>query len=370
MAKHVLIAGAGPVGLAGALELHRRGFAVRIIDAGQGPSEQSKAIAVNPRTLALMEPCGATERLLAAGRRLKGANLYFGGKQAASLDSDVLERRYDFILGLPQSETERIFIALLAERGIEVEWGVALEHVLDHSGPVQARLSGAGIRPQVLADYLLGADGAHSTVRKRLNIAFPGKTYENEFSLADVRVDGPYDLDRLHLMERDGALFALIPVEEDIVRFICDRDDVLERAPQDIEQKEVVWQSTFQISQRRAEAFRRGNVFLAGDAAHIHSPAGGRGMNLGIEDVCWLAWLLKRGEAGRYQELRKPVAEDVLALTDRITRTAVSPSVFARLMRRRLLPLALKFETVQRAMMTRIAGLDTPEPEWLDEDER
>lgn len=363
MTKRILIAGAGPVGLTAALEFNRRGHTVRIVDKGAGPSDESRALAINPRTLDILAPSGATERLLAAGRKLRAANLSFSPGHRVRFDLTALPHRFNFMLGLPQSRTERILIDLLAERGVAVEWKTPLETVERSDAPVAAAIADEGLSDGW--DLLIAADGAHSTVRRSLGIGFPGHKLEREWGLADVRVGMPYPFDELMVMAREGRLLAMIPVEDDIVRFISDQRDVLGLIPDEFVQKDILWQSAFAINERRAEPLSKGDVFLIGDAAHIHSPAGGRGMNLGIEDAGWLAWLFDQGETGRYQALREPVIDGVLDLTSRITAFASPRSPLVRIARNTLVPLLARFRPARNFMLKRVAGLESPDPPWL-----
>lgn len=363
MTKRILIAGAGPVGLTAALEFSRRGHSVRIIDKGAGPSDESRALAVNPRMLQILEPSGASERLLAEGRKLTAANLSFTPGWFVRLDLTALPHAFNFMLGLPQSRTERILIELLAERGVAVEWNTALETIDTTDAPIAVTITGEGASDGW--DLLVGADGAHSTVRRSLGIDFPGRSLESRWGLADVRVDMPYAFDELMVMSRGDRLLAMIPVESDVVRFISDQTDVLGLIPDEFVQKDVLWQSAFAINERRAEQLSKGDVFLVGDAAHIHSPAGGRGMNLGIEDAGWLAWLFDQGATDRYQQLRLPVIEGVLGLTSRITALASPRSGWIRAARDLFVPILAGFPPARRFMLKRIAGLESPDPPWL-----
>jgi 2-polyprenyl-6-methoxyphenol hydroxylase-like FAD-dependent oxidoreductase len=171
---------------------------------------------------------------------------------------------------------------------------------------------------------LIGADGAHSTVRKGLGIGFGGESFPGEWGLADVVLaDWPFPFDRPVITLDRHHICAFIPMAEGFGRFVSNDADVLDRLPPDAKVKSVVWQSTFRISFRQVSTYQQDNAFLAGDAAHIHSPVGARGMNLGIEDACWLAWLMAEGRTQEYTALRWPAGRTVLDFTEQQTRQIV-----------------------------------------------
>lgn len=363
----ILIVGAGPVGLSAALELARRGFAPRIIDNDGEPTPESRALGVNARTLELLEPSGATERLLAHGHRVEGVVLRMGSQVLARVSTSDMPHRFNFILSLPQSDTERLLIEALAERGIAVGWHTRLQS-LGRDGPGFAcQLERDGISTTVQAATLIGADGAHSTVRKGLGIGFDGESIPGEWGLADVELaDWPFPFNRAVITLGHDQISAFIPIGEGFGRLISNHADVLDRLPPGARVKSVVWQSTFRISFRQVSTYQRGNAFLAGDAAHIHSPVGARGMNLGIEDACWLAWLMAEGRERDYTALRWPVGRTVLDLTEQQTRLITSRGAWAGILRRYLGPAILKVPAIRRRLLSRVAGLDTPKAPWLD----
>jgi 2-polyprenyl-6-methoxyphenol hydroxylase-like FAD-dependent oxidoreductase len=356
------IAGGGPVGLTAAIELARRGIEPRIVDPDPAPSPESRALAVNTRTLELMEPSGVTERLLAAGIKVKRVVIRRGTKIIAALDLSKIPHRFNFLLVLAQSDTEAILTQRLAEMGAGLERNVALTGFTP-GAKVKIGLSN-GLK--VDADFLIGADGAHSTVRKKLGLGFQGETIPELFGLADIELAGwPFPFDTAVLTILDTHLAPFIPMREGLGRFISTRGDCLNSLPPDAKPQRVLWETDFRISYRQAEAYQKDNVFLAGDAAHIHSPVGGRGMNLGMEDACWLAWLIEQGRADEYTSLRHPVGADVLRYTYRFTNLAKSRGYLRDLVLAVGMPALAALPALQQRMFRMLTALDTPAAPWL-----
>ncbi len=363
MPSSVLIAGGGPVGLSTAIELARRGFAPRIIDPDLAVSPQSRALAINPRTLDLLEPSGVTEALLAAGHRINGAIIRYGTTPLFTLNIGLAQHRFNFLLCLPQSQTEQILETALQDRGIRVERGLALHSFRADASKVHLNLSDATTQD---ADILVGADGAHSTVRKGLGFGFPGESPPLVFGLADVELDAwpfPWDMGVATIRKDHAVVF--LPMRQGFGRFISTHPGTLSLLPPEARVGKTVWETDFHISYRQVQSYQQGRVFLAGDAAHIHSPVGGRGMNLGIEDACWLAWLLEQGRSSEYSALRHPVGARVLKLTARPTNLISSTGVVANVLRRWIVPGVLGTEWAQRRLLPGLLALDTPAAPWL-----
>lgn len=363
-ARPTLIVGAGPVGLAAALELDRRGQAVRLIDRAAQLPPESRAIGINPRSLDILEASGASERILAEGLRINRVRLLSRGRTLGLIDFGRLPHRFPFMTALPQRRTQAILEALLAERGIAVERAVAFEGFAEHPGEIRCRLSGPGGGEDAAVPRLIGCDGAHSAVRKAAGIAFEGRAYEHDWTLMDAEAEWPFPPDEaVFAFSEAGSLFA-IPLERGAWRLVRNGPDPAALAPMGARIGRVLWQSAFRISHRLAARFRQGAVLVAGDAAHIHSPAGARGMNGGIEDAATLAWLIARGEEGRYDALRRPAARRVLAQVDRQTRQADAAAWLLPIrewLARGLLPLA----PVQAIAARFITALDSAPPPWL-----
>ena len=366
--RDILVVGAGPVGLAVALELARRGFSPRLVDDGEGPTPlaESRALGINARTLTLLSPSGVADRILAEAQDIAHFRVRSRTRLLAEVDTHVIDGRFSAICGLSQGATERILLSALAGYGIVPEWqtrvsvtapdgirpGVQLRH---HDGTEEA----------LSVDILIGADGAHSAVRKAIGLSFPGHALEAHFYLADFRYGQPVDSHFAEISLYDPGMIGRLPVSADTLRFISTLPDFERRIVHPDAILEKTWSSQFQIHFRHVAAMSKGNVFLAGDAAHIHSPAGARGMNLGIEDACWLAYLISEGRERDYSDLRMPAVRQVLKQTRRLTRLVTMQQPLATALRDRLVPLLFRVPAVRRLLLRSIAGYDTAKPPWI-----
>jgi 2-polyprenyl-6-methoxyphenol hydroxylase-like FAD-dependent oxidoreductase len=380
-----LVVGAGPVGLTMANELARHGVHCRIIDRASERLPTSRALAIFPRTLEVFETMGVSGRFLAEGRRLHGLLLHHRQEQIAKIDFASVVSPFPFALGLPQAETERLLSEHLAGSGVKVERGVELTGLTQTSEAVRAVLRQPdGAEEIVETPWLIGCDGAHSTTRHALGMEFAGTQYDESFILADVQLESNLDADRVHLFLGDDGVLGIIPFAQNRWRIVANIPPQLRyetlpdvtltevqelvdcRAAQGFRVSDPVWLSRFHISHRKVQQFRQLRVFLAGDAAHIHSPAGGQGMNTGIQDAFNLAWklaLVLRGNApaqllASYHLEREPVARDVLNLTDRITRVATMRNSIAQSVRDFLLPRVSGIDFVGDRIADRLAELN------------
>jgi 2-polyprenyl-6-methoxyphenol hydroxylase-like FAD-dependent oxidoreductase len=354
--SNVLVVGAGPVGLTMAAELARHGCRCRIIDRLAAPSGYCKAIGVTPRTLEVWEDMGVARPMIDAGVWLTGLRMIVPGQPVRDAMRDFSDLPYGE-LGIPQYQTERILTEHLARLGIAVERGVALSNVRDDGKRVSAELTRADGRTETAEfRFVVGCDGAHSVVRHAAGIGFPGDAFPMEFMLGDVMVDWdvPRGLAVFAIEPHDDAppdfvvvipqperqryrISMLAPPEPDALGgdehgIMADRpgpsldelqavtDTLLPGKPR---LADLRWSSRFRISMRIADKYRAGNLFIAGDAAHIHPPTGGQGMNTGIQDAYNLAWkmaLVLRGAADEalldsYEAERRPVGVDVVERT-------------------------------------------------------
>jgi 2-polyprenyl-6-methoxyphenol hydroxylase-like FAD-dependent oxidoreductase len=370
----VLVVGAGPAGLTTACELARNGVKCRIIDKMATPASTSRALAIFPRTLELFQMIGVVDPVLKAGHQLNGVILHNRSGEIGHIGFSSVPSRYRFAISLPQSETECILIEHLANFGIEVEREKELVELSQSADAVQAVIRDpAGRNEELESGWLVGCDGAHSSVRHLLRLPFEGAAYSETFLLGDVKIDGHQDRVHVHLFLTGEGLVGIFPFRGDRCRIIVNTpteaqtetggDPCLEeiqvavdrRTKSGIRLTDPVWLSRFRISHRKIPNFRTGRVFLAGDSAHIHSPAGGQGMNTGIQDAVNLAWKLalvirqKSPDSllDSYNEEREPVARMVLSLTDRLTRMATVQGKLGQQLRNTLLPILTGIHTVE-----------------------
>ena len=380
MKPQVLIVGAGPTGLVLALWLTRLGIAVRVVDKLAEPDTTSRAIAVQARTLEFYRQLGLADAIVARGREVSAVNLWVAGRHAAHAafaDMGVGISPYAYAFVFPQDEHERVLIDCLNDAGVAVERNTELMDFEERGDRIVARLKRADGRVDICeTPFLAGCDGAHSQVRDTLAIGFPGGTYEHLFYVADVDARGIVMNGEVHVALDRTDFLAVFPLKPSnrarLVGTVRDEtaaprdrltwDDVSTRVLDwmRIEVERVNWFSTYHVHHRVADQFRRGRAFLLGDAAHIHSPVGGQGMNTGIGDAVNLAWKLAAVLQGRaadqildsYEPERSAFARRLVATTDQAFTAVTSSTATARLLRLRvvprLLPLLFAFPAFRR----------------------
>ena len=375
----VLIAGVGPAGLALAAELKRLGVSPMIVDRQAAGANTSRAAVVHARTLEVLEPLGVTPDLIAEGVRVPVFRIRDRDRTLITIDFASIPSLYRFTLMCPQDRTERILLTHLERLSGSVlrpsELG-GLEEAADH---VDVQLEGERGAQSVRARWLVGGDGMHSRVREQSGIAFRGAAYEESFVLADVHMDWPLSREEVSLFFSPEGLVVVAPLPEQRYRIVAIFDDAPE-APsaafmQDLLNRrgptrnagrihDVAWSSRFRIHHRVAENPRKGRVLLVGDAAHVHSPAGGQGMNTGIQDGISLAQVLadtlRDGNEERvdaWAEERHKVATEVVALTHRLTRLATMKSGPGQALRNAALVFAGHLPPVTGALARNLAEL-------------
>lgn len=376
----VLIIGAGPTGLVLALWLTKLGVKVRIIDKTAAPGTTSRALAVQARTLELYRQLDLADAVIAKGHRTPAANLWVGGARKARISLKDMGKGltpYPFLHIFPQDEHEKLLVAKLESLGVFVERQTELLHFTEQENGVVACLRGPdGNESDCEAIYVAGCDGARSKVRETIASGFPGGTYEHLFYVADVEAKGPAVDGELHIDLDEADFVAVFPLAgEGRARLIGTvRDERAGRAEtltfDDVESHaigqmklavtNVNWFSTYHVHHRVTQHFRRRRAFLSGDAAHIHSPAGGQGMNTGIGDAINLAWKLAAVVKGRapdallnsYEAERIGFARRLVASTDRAFTFATGQGRLAGFVRTRLAPTVLpalfSFDAVRR----------------------
>jgi 2-polyprenyl-6-methoxyphenol hydroxylase-like FAD-dependent oxidoreductase len=383
----VLIVGAGPTGLVLGLWLTRLGVRVRIVDKTSEPGTTSRALAVQASTLELYDQMGLAHEVVERGRRAVAANLWVSGKKEGHIvfgDMGQGLSPFPYAVIFPQDEHERLLIERLKACGVEVERPTELVKFEDSADRVLAHLKNADGTAEVCeVAYIAGCDGAHSIVREALRIGFPGGAYTHLFYVADVQASGPTMNGELHLaLDTSDFLFAFPLKGEGRARLIGTVGEDAEHKHDDrswndvskgvidrmrIEVERVNWFSTYRVHHRVADHFSKGRAFLLGDAAHIHSPVGGQGMNTGIGDAVNLAWKLAAVVQGHadasildsYEPERIAFARRLVATTDRAFTGVTSRSALARLVRLHIVPLVIpplfKLPQVRRFMFLTIS---------------
>ncbi|GIG63094.1 FAD-binding monooxygenase [Longispora fulva] len=392
--REALVVGAGPVGLTVAHELRRRGVRVRLIDAAEGPATTSRATSMHARTLETFDQMGVVDELLALGLRIEAFTLYQNGRQLARLGTDFTPNptRYPFTLGLGQVDTERVLRDAVARLGVTVEWGVRITALEQDGDGVRAELRHLdGSTETAEVGWLVGCDGGHSTVRKQLGLPLTGDSHET-WLLADADVDTGLARDSLYLVRSVGDNFLLVPLpgdrrwrmidtsgtwagtDDDAVRgrFASVLSDGLDRP---VTVGPPHWVSVFTAQQRMVHRMRVDRCLVAGDAAHVHSPASGQGLNTGIQEAFNLGWKLAmviQGHAGpalldSYDAERVPIGAALLGSTRNAARLvalrsaiagATQPLFFAVV--RNLRPLRAK---LQQQILGKISGLNIGYPD-------
>ncbi len=378
----VLIVGAGPAGLAAALCLARWRIPFRLIDKSVEPVKGSRAIGVQARTLELFEQHRIVDALLAVGHRGHAGNVMAGSRRIIRIDFDPLDSRYPFLLLVEQSATERVLSEALAALGHVPERGVELLGFDTHGETVTANLRHPDGRMESLdAAWIVGTDGAHSTVRHQLGVTFDGETFEQGFVLADLHVEWDLPEDEFHIFLSSEGLSAVFPLGGGRYRLIADApaDTSPDSEPPGLDECQAImaarvrhpaslssldWSSRFRINSRMVGSLRSGRVLLAGDAAHVHSPAGAQGMNTGIQEAMNLAWklaLVQRGAPGKlldsYHIERHPIERDVLRQTSFITHMGTVSQGWLLALRDRLAPLLSALGPVRNAARQGISEL-------------
>ncbi|QDU30613.1 Pentachlorophenol 4-monooxygenase [Anatilimnocola aggregata] len=379
MSAQVLIVGAGPVGLTLAAELARYGVAVRIVEKSAQRTDKSKALVLWSRTLELLARAGCSETFVAAGHKVLAANIVTGNKLIGHINISTVDSPFPYALMLPQSDTERLLEEHLLRQGVSLERQTELLSFSQTDQSVTSILRQADGSEETLAtEWLVGCDGAHSTVRHGLGLSFLGDTLQSNWILADIHVKGfPFpDSEIATYWHEDGVLvvfpilpgrFRVIanidlaagsqPTEPSLeqVQAIMDR-----RGPGGMVASDPIWLAGFRINERKVADYRLGRVFVAGDAAHVHSPAGGQGMNTGMQDAFNLAWKLalvcrKNCADGKlltsYSSERSAIGAQVLAAAGHLTAVAIMKNHAAQTVRNLVGHFMLGFAPVRTAIV-------------------
>lgn len=383
--KDVLVVGAGPTGLTMACELARHGITPRIIDKAPAPSDKSKAFGIHARTLEVFETMGIVDTVLGQGNICNGFDMYNHGKPLAHVIFDSLESKYPFFLILAQSDTEKILNAHLESYGIKVEREKELVGIEQSDAGITARLKiKDGSQEFIDCAYITGCDGAHSASRHLLDLEFKGAPYPNYWLLADCDLDWKYPLHHLSVFIHPLGVTAYFPLYSDRGRLMFELPDApvdeemaeptIEDVRRLMDEREIDyrsvgnpnWLAYFKLHHRMVDKYGEDRVFLSGDAAHIHSPMGGQGMNTGIQDAYNLAWKLALVLKGRspeslldsYNTERHRVGKGVVGLTDMATKMIGLHNPVLAAVRNKLLGTLSKLDPVQEKILTTLSQIE------------
>ena len=375
----ILIVGAGPVGLFLANECARRGLRYRIIETRASQSEHSKALAIFPRTLEIFDMAGLASPFLEAANRVTSVAVVSHGRTLANMRFAPQQSPYSFVAMVPQNVTEKLLVKQLHRAGGAVEYETKFVSAVEQDDHVNVTMERNGEPIKLRASFVVGCDGAHSAVRHLLNLPFEGAEYSDTFILADIETNENLPANQLQLCPSDLGPVAIFPMsatrrrivasikntEGDVPSLDLVRRILAERAPTGLEARALHWSSYFRIHHRQVAHLRVGRFFIAGDAAHIHSPFGGQGMNTGLHDVWNLVWkldLVLHGHGNEdllesYSAERRPVIQDVIETTHFLTRALGTPSKLAQILRDAVIPMVSRLAPFQHAFVQRLSEL-------------
>jgi len=371
-----LIIGAGPIGLGAALFLTRQGREVRLVEMLELPAKESRALAVNPRTLEILKPTGITRQMLELGLPIRGVCFHRQQKIFARLSLDGIHTKYPFMLGLSQASTERLLLRALERAGGRVERGVKLVDCHTSDDGVEAILqpTAGGTLKVAECPWLLAADGAHSTTREKLKIVFSGTSLTHDWYLADVPLRTGLPEDHAHVFfSAGGRLLFMIRVVDEALKETAEGQlwRVMSNRPEPLAQLVLAeqagapwWESSFSVSHCMVADLAAQEVYLAGDAAHLHSPLGARGMNLGLEDAWVFSELVRTKRLSEYNDLRRKIDRDVVRRVELLTRMAAAESPFSRILREFAFPAVVKTPVLRGRMLSVLTGLDHELPDF------
>jgi 2-polyprenyl-6-methoxyphenol hydroxylase-like FAD-dependent oxidoreductase len=380
----VLIVGAGPVGLFAANECARHNLRWRLIEERSTQSEHSKALAIFPRTLEIFDMAGIVGPFLEKANRVTKVAVMTRDRSLAHMTFEPHESPYSFVAMVPQDVTERLLLEGLRRKGGDVEYETKFVSAEQGGDGVAAAIERNGKSSVVRAAVVIGCDGAHSAVRHQLNLPFEGAEYQDSFLLADVDTNTSLPAEELQLCPSEFGPVAIFPMSATRRRIIASVDNVegdapsldlvrkilAQRAPSAMTADGLRWSTYFRIHHRHVARLRDGRMFIAGDAAHIHSPFGGQGMNTGLHDIWNLIWKLDLFLNGRgnqelldsYSSERLPIIKNVIETTDLITKVMGTPHKFAQALRDTVIPIVSRLAPFQHAFVQRLSELGIAYP--------
>jgi len=377
----VLVIGAGPVGMALAITLAQCGVRPLIIERAETQETTSRAAVIHAHTLEVLDRLGVTGPMLAEGLKIEKFAFRDRDRQLGMIGFGDLPSDHRYLLMLPQDRTEAFMLDRLAELGVEIFRGCTFQGYAEKAGGIIAAIQTPEGLETVEARYMVGTDGMHSEVRKACGIPFDGAQYEGSFVLADIAIEGADPRDEVTLFFSPEGLVVLAPLPGNRYRVVATVDEAPEKPDAALVQqlldargpaarplgrvRDVSWSSRFHLHHRLARTYRKGRVFIAGDAAHAHSPAGGQGMNTGLVDAYTLGSLLVQVLGGRsgaealdqYEALRRPAAAKVLELAGSLTSAATAKAAWKRAIRNMALATMSRLPVFRRRLALNLSGL-------------
>lgn len=321
--RKVVIVGAGPTGLTAAIELARRGIIATVVDKKDTASTLSRAVGISPSTLEMLEASGLHQQFIEEGIQVQQSRLYFNGRSKLTLDFNGIAPPYNFLLCLPQDKSESILMKAFVSLGGQIFYSHEVVDVNQTDQGIQLNYANGQTEQ---ADIVIAADGVHSKIRRSLKIDYPGYELDEQWSIADVDLLNWPHSDSIVLYRNPQAeVFLIVPIGPNRYRMVSNTEDALGQFPQPVQVQAIHRQGTFAISVRQATSYQQGNIFLVGDAAHCHSPVGGKGMNLGMADAAELAKLIAENNTDAYTSNRHPKAKQVITQTEAMRKIMTNP---------------------------------------------
>lgn len=353
----VLIVGAGPTGLTAALEFARRGVVPEIVDAKTGPSELSRAIGILAESIEKLKVSGAADGILEEGVRFKKLKIYHNNKTLLDLDVSKIVKPEDMAISLPQSRTETIMSDALEKMGVRVKYNRKVVDISTNQKEASATFSNGESKKY---DWVIGADGVESTVREKLGIEFLGYELPEVWSIADIELrkdHGPASFSEWLIDGIEKDIVVMISIGPKRVRLVSSTPDSIKSLPIKLDIKKIRKEGTFKISIKQAETYLKGKVLLAGDAAHTHSPVGGKGMNLGIDDAVEAVRSILEGKTHEYNIERRKIGARIIRDTERVRKALVSNNPFIKIFLRIILFLVQHLRPFTKAFMRTVTHL-------------
>ncbi|HFB54591.1 MAG TPA: FAD-dependent monooxygenase [Hellea balneolensis] len=353
---NVLVIGAGPTGLTAALALASRGISCRIVERRTEPSKLSRAVGIMPTTVDIFHSLGAADALLSEAMKLRKIHLTRSGKTLMLLDTSESTNSNRMMVGLPQNRTEEILRDVLHARKVYVDYGLSVEKISTDNQAASVTFSD---QTTDIYDWVIAADGLHSTTREQLGIDYPGYDLPGEWSIADVDVAGVFDpkIVRIDVQEPGNNFLMILPIEARRVRIVSSTPDALAAMTLPLDIENVRRTGVFHMSIRQAETYHKGRVLLAGDAAHSHSPVGGKGMNLGIADAVAAVAAIVDGTVENYTHERHQIGASILKKTEVVRKIITSNSFFSKTFLGFAAKLVVSVPIVRRMFMKNLTEL-------------